>query len=196
MDFFTFVFFLSRFDIKHAHIHILCVNSFRMMCCTIYFIKESRFLWSILIFWELTLSATAVERFGAQQINHLKVAIFSATFLTNVRMVDKVCVNRFGPNLKLRAYLVSASIYVGTKLQLKFRAPVWLGQSYRWFPTSIRFNRAVFSRLFFHYVLTLIAYNKCCNVFQRKFTKIPQKIRWMVVFGWCFTSKKRGNWTT
>ena len=90
-------------------------------------------------------------------------------------MVDKVCVNRFGPNLRLRSYLVSALIYIGTKLQLKFQTPVRLGQSYRWFSTSIWFDRAVFSRFFFHHVLTLLACNKCYSVFHRRFTKIPKK---------------------
>ena len=158
------------------------------MCCTIYFIKESRFLWSILIFWELTLSATAVNRFGTQQINHLKVAIFSATFLTNVRMVDKVCVNRFGPNLKLRSYLVSASLYIGNKLQLKCLTSVWSAQSYIWFPTFTCFKRMVFSRLFFRHILTLLACIKWQRVFYHKFIKTLQKKRWMMISGWCCSS--------
>ena len=172
-----------KIESTFTHIQILHVKSFRMICCTTYFVNKHEFLSTICFFTGLTLSATARKPFRVQQINHHEAVIHSETNLTNVRMGDKVRVDRFGPNLKLRAYLVSASIYVGTKLQLKFRAPVWLGQSYRWFPTSIRFNRAVFSRLFFHYVLTLIAYNKCCSVFQRKFTKIPQKIRWIMMFG-------------
>ena len=74
---------------------------------------------------------TARQRFCAQQINHLELVIFSEAKLTNVRMGDKVRVNRFGPNLKLRSHLVSALIYIGTKLQLKFKTPVQMGQSHR-----------------------------------------------------------------
>ena len=149
-----------------------------------------------MFFTGLTLSSTARKPFRAQQINHHEAVIFPEAKLTNVCMVDKVCVIRFGPNLKLRSYLISASIYIGNKLQLKFQTPVQLGQSRMWFSTSIWLNRAVFSRLFFHHMLTLLAYNKYYNVFHHRFSKIPQKIRWMMMFGWCFKSKKRGNWTT